>query len=361
MDRSDDSNGPRSQRGRTGGTEGAAHRHRPRSPAANIGLATVAELAGVSEATVSRVLNRKYGVSAATREAVEAALRKAGYERQLKGELVLLLVPGVAEQIFADMCEAIENEIAPYGLRAVICPGTQRERDYVEAMIDAGIAAVVFLSSSNTVRNADPVARQLLQSRGIPFLCVNGGFPDTPSPVFSTDDWRAAEMAVAHLYDLGHRRIGMCAGPVGNTPADRRVEGFVQAMDRRELPNSDDFVVRQYYNIEGGRHAAEELLQMGVTAIVASSDDMALGAMRAIQRAGLKIPGDISVIGYNDSYMLDFTDPPLTAVRQPVERIAENTTRAIVALTANRPLPLAEVLIDPEMRLRGSTAPVAVR
>ena len=138
MDRSDDSPGPRSQSGRTGATEGAAPRHRPRSPAANIGLATVAELAGVSEATVSRVLNRKYGVSAATREPVEAAMKKAGYERQLKGELVLLLVPGVAEQIFADLCEAIENEIAPYGLRAVICPGRSERMPVINA---AGITA----------------------------------------------------------------------------------------------------------------------------------------------------------------------------------------------------------------------------
>ena len=334
---------------------------RPRSPAGNVGLAAVAELAGVSEATVSRVLNRKYGVSAATREAVEAALRKVGYERQIKGEIVLLLVPGLTDAVFAGMCEAIENEIAPYGLRAVVCPGTLRERDYIEALADAGIAAAVFVSSSNTMRNADPVARQLLLSRGIPFLCVNGGFPDTPSPIFSTDDWRAAEMAVAHLYDLGHRRIGMCAGPVGNTPADRRVEGFVQAMDRRDLPNSDDFVVRQYYNIEGGRHAAEELLEMGVTAIVASSDDMALGAMRAIHRNGLSVPADISIVGYNDSYMLDFTNPPLTAVRQPVERIGENVTRAIVALVAERTLPATEVLIEPEIRLRGSTGPVSAK
>ena len=103
--------------------------------------------------------------------------------------------------------------------------------------------------------------------------------------------------------------------------------------------------------------AAEELLELGVTAIVASSDNMALGAMRALHRHGLRVPADISIIGYNDSYMLDFTDPPLTAVRQPVERIAENTTRAIVALTASRELPLAEVLIEPEFRLRGSTGP----
>jgi DNA-binding LacI/PurR family transcriptional regulator len=334
-------------------------KQRPRSPAGNVSLAAVAELAGVSEATVSRVLNRKYGVSATTREAVEAALRKIGYARPLRGELVVLLVPNLLDAIFASMCESIETEIAPYGLRAVVCPGTAQERDYVESLLDSGVAAVVFLSSSNTTRHSDPIARELLVSRGIPFIGVNGGFPDTPTAVFSTDDWRAAEIAVSHLYDLGHRRIGMCAGPVGNTPADRRVEGFVQAMDRRELPNSDDFVVRQYFGIEGGRHAADELLQLGVSAIVASSDDMALGAIRAIQRKGLKVPGDISVIGYNDSYMLDFTDPPLTTVRQPVDRIAENTTRAILALLANRELPLSEVLIEPEIRLRGSTGPVA--
>jgi len=335
-------------------------RQRPRSPAGNVSLAAVASLAGVSEATVSRVLNRKYGVSAATRVAVEVALRKIGYERPVRGELVVLLVPNLLDAIFATMCESIENEITPYGLRTIVCPGVAQEREYIESLLDAGVAAVVFLSSSNTTRHSDLVARQLLISRGIPFIGVNGGFPDMPTAVFSTDDWRAAEIAVGHLYDLGHRRIGMCAGPVGNTPADRRVEGFVQAMDRRGLPNSEDFVVRQYFGIEGGRHAADELLALGVSAIVASSDDMALGAMRAIQRNGLKVPGDISVIGYNDSYMLDFTDPPLTTVRQPVERIAENTTRAILALISNRELPLTEVLIEPEIRLRTSTGP-AVR
>ena len=144
-------------------------RQRPRSPAGNVSLAAVAEIAGVSEATVSRVLNRKYGVSPSTREAVEAALRKIGYERPVRGEIVVLLVPNLIDAIFAQMCEAIENHITPYGLRAVVCPGTFQERDYVESLLDAGIAAVVFLSSSNTTRNSDPVARQLLMSRGIPF------------------------------------------------------------------------------------------------------------------------------------------------------------------------------------------------
>ena len=335
-------------------------RKTPRSPAGNVRLASVAQLAGVSEATVSRVLNRKYGVSASTRENVEEALKQVGYERSVSGELVLLLTPNLLNPIFAQMADRIENELNPHGLRCVICPvypGTVQERDYVESLIDSGIAAIVFLSSSNTTKNADPVVRQLIVARGVPYVSVNGGFPDSQAPVVSTDDWRAAEIAVGHLHDLGHRKIGMCAGPVGNTPADRRVEGFVRAMDRRDLTDSDDYVVRHHFNIEGGQHAGAELLSLGVTAIVASSDEMALGAIRAAQRAGLSVPGDISVIGYDDSALLDFTNPPLTTVRQPVERIAENVARIIISMIVNRDVKNDEILIEPEIRLRESTGP----
>lgn len=334
---------------------------KPRSPAGTMKLSEVAVVAGVSEATVSRVLNRKYGVAQKTREQVEAALRAVGYERTTKGEVVLILVPSLKDAIFAAMCNAIETELSPQGLRAVICPvypGSVVERDYVEVLVDMGIAAAIFLSSSNTMRNADPVARELLESRGVPYISVNGAFPEERSPVVSTDDWQAAELSVAHLYELGHRRIGLTAGPVGNIPADRRVEGFLAAMDARGIPDAEDRVVRHHYSLEGGRHAAEELLETGVSAIIGSSDDMALGAYRAIARRGLRVPEDISVIGYNDSYMLDFCDPPLTTVRQPVERIAEACSRTIVTMIQNRPVRTDEVLMEPEMHIRSSTAPV---
>ncbi len=340
----------------------AAGRVKPRQRtfAGGVGLAEVAAHAGVSEATVSRVINRKYGVSAATREAVERSMRALGYARQVRGELVLLLVPDLVNPIFAQLCNAIESELSPHGLRTVLCPvhpGTVQERDYVASLADTGIAGVVFLSAMNTLRNTDPGAREMLESRGIPYVSVNGGFADAAAPVFSSDDWRAAELAVTHLVDLGHRRIGMCAGPVGNTPADRRVEGFVQTMDRLGMPDPEDFIVRQHYNVEGGRHAAEELVPLGVTAIVASSDEMALGVIRAVQRRGLSVPGDLSVIGYDDSPLLDFTNPPLTTVRQPVDRLAEYTARGIVALIGNREVPNDEVLVEPELRLRASTGP----
>ncbi|QZN85403.1 LacI family DNA-binding transcriptional regulator [Cellulomonas sp. C5510] len=331
-----------------------------RSPLGSTSLAVVAELAGVSEATVSRVLNRKYGVSAATRATVEDALRQVGYERPKNRELVVLLTPNLRNPIFAHQAERIEGELTPHGLKAVICPvypGSVQEREYVESLIDSGVAAIVFLSSSNTMVHADHRVVQLVASRGLPFVSINGGFDEHPAPVVSSDDWKAADLAVGHLYDLGHRRIGLLAGPVGNIPADRRVEGFVQAMERRGLPAPEDYVVRQHFNFEGGNQAASLLLRMGATGIIGSSDEMALGAYRAVERAGLSVPGDVSVIGYDDSPFLDYTAPPLTTVRQPVELIAENVGWIISSMIQNRPVDSAEILVAPEIRLRGSTAP----
>ncbi len=332
-----------------------------RSPAGSAKLSEVAALAGVSEATVSRVLNRKYGVSQRTREQVEDALRQIGYERTLKGEIVLVLVPGLKTPFFGEMCNAIESELSPHGLRAVIgpvLPGSVYERDYVEAFVDTGIVAAIFLSSSNTLTNADDSARALLESRGVPYVCVNGGFAAGDSPVVSTDDWRAAELAVEHLYGLGHRRIGMSAGPVGNIPADRRVEGFLNAMDARNIDGAEDFVLRHHFSVDGGRHAADALLDLDVTAIVASSDEMALGAIRAITRRGLRVPEDVSVIGYNDSYILEFTDPPLTSVSQPVEHLAQAVARTVVTMVQNRAVRTDEVFMEPALHVRLSTAPV---
>ncbi|MFT4284286.1 MAG: LacI family DNA-binding transcriptional regulator [Protaetiibacter sp.] len=339
---------------------GGEPKRRVRGPQGTASLAEIAEIAEVSEATVSRVLNRKYGVSAATRQAVEDALRKVGYERPMANELVVLLTPNLANPIFARQAERIENVLSPYGLKTIICPvypGTVQERDYVTALMDSGVAAIVFLSSSNTIRNADHRVVQLVASRGIPYLSINGGFPESDAPVVSTDDWRAAEIAVAHLHDLGHRRIGLLAGPVGNIPADRRVEGFVDALEARGIEGPEDLVVRNHFNIEGGQQAAATLLALGATALVASSDEMALGAYRAIERAGLAVPGDVSVIGYDDSPLLDYTSPPLTSVRQPVERIAEHVGRLVTSLIAKREVADQEILVEPEIRLRGSTAP----
>jgi DNA-binding LacI/PurR family transcriptional regulator len=328
-----------------------------------IGLTEVAARAQVSEATVSRVVNRRPGVAGRTRDAVEQAIAELGYEPSNRGQLVAMITPWISNPFFADVAELVESALAPHGLKGVICPslpGGIQEREFVTALADHGIAAAIFLSASNTLENADTETYRVLAARRIPFVGVNGGFDGHDAPVFSSDDLLAAEIAVDHLYGLGHRRIGMAAGPRGNRPADRRVRGFLAALERRGCGDPATRVVRQVYTVEGGQSAAATLIENGATAIVAASDYMALGVIRGARRAGLTVPGDVSVVGYDGSMITEFVDPPLTTVRQPIDRLGKEVAHAVVALASHREVPTGELLFSPELVVRSSTAPPPV-
>ncbi|QES51662.1 LacI family transcriptional regulator [Streptomyces venezuelae] len=326
-----------------------------------VGITDVAARAQVSEATVSRVINRRQGVSKKTRDAVEQAMAELGYERPTQGQLVAVVTEFVSNPFFADVAERIESALAPHGLKSVLCPafpGGVQEREFLSALVDKGIAAVVFLSASNTVEGSDTDTYELLRQRRVPYVGINGEFADgVPVPVFSTDDMLAAELAVDHLYRLGHRRIGMASGPAGNRPADRRVRGFLEAMAKRGIEDAGSRVIRQSYTVEGGQAAVSPLLALGATAIVAASDYMALGAIRGIRRQGRSVPGDVSVVGYDGSAITEFTDPPLTTVRQPADRLALEVGRSVLALVGNRDVPTGELLFDPELVIRSTTGP----
>ncbi|MFF5500802.1 LacI family DNA-binding transcriptional regulator [Streptomyces roseolus] len=330
-----------------------------------VGITDLAAHAQVSEATVSRVINRRQGVSRKTREAVERAMAELGYERPTQGQLVAVVTEFVSNPFFADVAERIESALAPHGLKTVLCPvfpGGVQELDYLTALVDKGVAAVVFLSASNTVEGADTESYALLRQRRVPYVGVNGEFADGVAvPVYSTDDALAAELAVDHLHRLGHRAIGMASGPAGNRPADRRVRGFVDAMTRRGSTDAECWVVRQSYTVEGGQAAASALVGQGATAIVAASDYMALGAIRGLRRLGLSVPGDVSVVGYDGTSVTEFTDPALTTVRQPADRLALEVGRSVLALVGNRDVPTGELLFDPELVIRASTGPAKGR
>ncbi|MFD8637203.1 LacI family DNA-binding transcriptional regulator [Streptomyces sp. NPDC059533] len=329
-----------------------------------VGITEVAALAQVSEATVSRVINRRQGVSKKTRDTVEQAMAELGYERQTQGQLVAVITEFVSNPFFADVAERIESALAPHGLKTILCPafpGGVQERDFVSALVDKGVAAVVFLSASNTVEGSDTETYELLRQRRVPYVGINGEFADgVPVPVFSTDDALAAELAVDHLHRLGHRRIGMVSGPAGNQPADRRVRGFLDAMAKRGTEDPERWVVRQSYTVEGGQASVAPLLALGATAIVAASDYMALGAIRGVRRQGHSVPGDVSVVGYDGSAVTEFTDPPLTTVRQPADRLALEVGRSVLALVGNRDVPNGELLFDPELVIRATTGPAPV-
>ncbi|MGP3971785.1 LacI family DNA-binding transcriptional regulator [Streptomyces sp. 6N223] len=328
---------------------------------AKVGIGDVAKAAGVSEATVSRVINNRGVVAPDTRRAVEEAMRAVGYARVPTGNLVLLVTPGLLDPFFARLADRMSAALGLQGYRAVVASaspvGGPQELDYVAAMADAGMLAAVFVSASNTLVDEDPGAYRLLAQRRIPFICIDGPVAGMRAPTLSTNDLLAAELAVEHLWELGHRRLGIMAGPIGNRPSDLRVKGFLASVQACGGDPGDAVVVRSEYSIEGGNSAARKLLSAEVTGMVAASDEMAMGAMRAVRRAGLRVPGDVSVVGYDDAYPLEFFDPPLTSVRQPIERLAQAVVPVLTRLVQGRPVDAGELLFDPELIVRGSTAP----
>jgi alanine racemase len=166
-------------------------------------------------------------------------------------------------------------------------------------------------------------------------------------------------MAVGHLAALGHRRIGLISGHTRYLPVQRKMAGYRAAM-RSVLGASDQILddsveLSLFFGVEGGQAAAARLLDKGVTGIVCGSDLMALGAIRAVRQRGREVPGDVSVVGYDNSTLMAFTDPPLTTVRQQVPQMAVAAVRALVDEIRGNPAPYSEYLFRPELIVRGST------
>ena len=330
-------------------------------------LAEVATKVGVSEATVSRVLNGKAGVSEATREAVLTALDVLGYERptQLRGErarLIGLVLPELQNPIFPALAEVIGGGLAQRGFTPVLCTRTAgglSEADYVSMLLDQHASGLVFAGGNCAEADAPHDHYRLLHSRGIPVVLLNAAVEHLDFPRVSTDDANAVEQSYRHLASLGHQRIGLVVGPEDHMPSRRKVAAFTEHAERGGTSVAP--VEHALFSLEGGQAATSRMLRHGVTGIICGSDVLALGAIRAVRRAGLSVPADVSVVGFDDSAWLNCTDPPLTTVRQPIESMG----KAAVALLVNQMESVAvypeELLFEPELVVRGSTGAAPLR
>ncbi|MFE7193483.1 LacI family DNA-binding transcriptional regulator [Kitasatospora sp. NPDC057541] len=329
-------------------------------------LSDIAAQAGVSEATVSRVLNGKANVSATTRQTVLAALDVLGYERPTRlrrrsAGLIGLITPELSNPIFPALAQVIEQALSRHGFTPVLCtqtPGGSTEDELVEMLVDRGVAGIVFVSGLHADSTADHDRYARLAGRGVPFVLINGYSERIDAPFISPDDRAAMWMAVQHLAELGHERIGLAVGQQRYVPVLRKIEGFTAAM--REVlgftaQEAQGLVHHTLFSVEGGHAAAGALLDKGCTAIVCGSDMMALGAIRAVRQRGLSVPQDVSVVGFDDSPLIAFTEPPLTTVRQPVEAMATAAVDALLEEVGGNAAQRGEFMFQPELVMRGST------
>ena len=310
-------------------------------------LAEVAKKVGVSEATVSRVLNGKPGVSETTRQAVLAALDVLGYERpsKLRGErarLVGLFLPELTNPIFPAFGELVGGGLVQQGYTPVLCTQTAggiSEGDYIELLLEQRVSGVVFVGGQYSQADANHAHYGRLTDLGIPTV--------------STDDAVAVELGWNHLRQLGHERIGLVLGPEDHVPSQRKLHA---AQRLASASGVDIEIAHSHYTLEAGQAAAARLLQAGVSGILCASDPLALGAVRAVRRAGKQVPDDVSIVGYDDSALMNATDPALTTVRQPIEPMGRLVIELLVAQLSGGRASTEEYLFEPELVVRGSTA-----
>jgi LacI family transcriptional regulator, repressor for deo operon, udp, cdd, tsx, nupC, and nupG len=327
-------------------------------------LVDIAAQAGVSEATVSRVLNGRPGVADTTRQSVLTALDVLGYERPVRlrqhvAGLVGVLVPDLDNPIFAAFVQVVEPALARRGYSAVLgtaTPAGLGEDEHVRMLLERGACGLVVVSGLHADVDADPGRYRALRALGLPLVLVNGHVEGVDVPFVSADDVAAMELAVAHLVSLGHTRIGLAVGPRRFVPVARKIAGFAQALRTHlGVEDAEEWVESFMFTVEGGVLAAERLVARGVTAVVCASDLMALGAVRAVRTRGMSVPDDVSVVGWDDSPLMAFTDPPLTTVRQPVQAMGTAAVEALLGEVSGLPVVAGEYLFHPELVVRSST------
>jgi len=323
-------------------------------------LADIARAAGVSTPTVSKVLNGRADVAASTRERVEGILREQGYRRRATQPVALL------DLVFHELTSAWAMEIIrgaeqvahDEGLNLLVSKSGGREGgelswlETIMAHRPAGVLLVV----------ADLTSAEYAQltARGIPFVVIDpAGELDHDVPSVGATNWQGGLAATRHLLELGHRRIGMVAGPDRLLCSRARVDGYRSALESAGVTYDPALVRGGEFNQETGYKVGLELLRsrQRPTAVFAGNDLQALGLYEAAREAGLRIPEDLSVVGFDDMVLARWAGPPLTTIRQPLTEMAAAAARIVVDLARGKEPTATRIELATSLVERSSTAP----
>lgn len=321
----------------------------------------VARVAGVSTATVSRTLSKPNVVAAPTREAVLNAVAETGYRinatasnlrRQRTGSVIVLL-PNLANPFFSQILAGLASVLTPaqYGM---LIADTQSGPDPDERLLH-------YLTSGQAdglVLLDGALSPQVLATPGRPPVVMACEWMGRDLPSVRIENERGAALAVGHVARLGHRRVGHVTGPRGNVLAEARLEGFRDALSAVGLPLRDDWVLEGDFSMDSGAAAGRAWLAMAdrPTALFFSSDEMAAGFMGAVQRAGVEVPRDVSLVGFDNIEIAQHLSPALTTIRQPRTRIGVRAAELLLDMIDTGQLTGPSDVIEVEFIARGSVA-----
>jgi DNA-binding LacI/PurR family transcriptional regulator len=327
----------------------------------HVTIATIAQHAGVSVPTVSKVINGRPDVAPETRRTVEAALREHGYQgsRRLprRAQLIEVLFHELESAWALEILMGVEQVAREANLAVVVSEMQGRHtpgRGWIEGVLARRPAGVIAVFS-----DLDDVARAQLTARAIPLVVVDPtGEPLHDTPSVGATNWSGGLTATRHLLSLGHRRIGVISGPEQILCSRARLDGYRAAMDEAGVPVDPALLRSGAYHTDEGIEEGRALLRLPSppTAIFAGNDLQAFGVYQAAREARLHIPEDLSVVGFDDLSVAKWVGPPLTTVRQPLAQMAITAARIALALAKGEKPAQTRVELATELVIRESTA-----
>jgi LacI family transcriptional regulator len=330
-------------------------------------LEEIAKLAGVSRSTVSRVINDHPSVRDRVRAQVWEVIRETGYQphaaaRSLvtrRTKIIGVIIPEAVTTLFTDpffphLLRGVTQSCnsARYHLMLSLFNDPAGPEEMYRRVVRSGHLDGVIVSST---RMDDPLIPKLLDDR-FPFVMVGRHSCEQVSYV-DLDNVAAARMAVEHLIRLGHQRIATITGPMTMPWSEDRLVGYRQALEANRIPIQEELIVEGDLTETHSTLAAQGLLSLSATAIFAASDIMAVGALKAIRNAGLRVPQDVALVGFDDVPIASAVEPALTTVRQPIERMGSMAADLLLSLLENPPgegAPAHRIILPVKLVVRDS-------
>lgn len=325
----------------------------------------VARRAGVSMTTVSHVVNDTRTVSPEGRARVEQAIRDLGYvpsavARSLKTQstrTVGMMIPNSSNPYFAELARVVEDRCFAAGYTLVLCSTDdepRRQSVYLKVLSERRIDGLIVVSTGHEAE-----LRAMLAGLTMPYVLVDREIDDPNCDLVETTHLHGGLLATRHLLSLGHQRIACIGGPEELAPSDQRIEGWRLAFTEIGRPlERDTLLWRGDFTSQGGYEAMHAIARSPTlpTAVFVCNDLMAIGALRAAHECGLRVPEDLSMVGFDDIELAAFTSPPLTTVAQPKRRIGALAVDMLLERIRRQRPEGRKVLLQPELRVRSSTS-----
>ncbi len=327
----------------------------------------IAKISGFSVSTVSLVLNNKAAhISSDTKKIIIDVAKKTNYRPnqqaislvKKKSDNIGLIIPDVSNSFFALLAKSVEDSCRARGWNLILCNTNeehQRDVDYINVLIDKRMDGILYCMALDSDKKKSFESIQILKDSKIPFVLIDRIPDNCNCCAVTVDHLRGSYYATKHLLELGHKKIGCISGPFNLKDSKDRLFGYKMALTEYNINYDRELIFEGRFDNESGKLAIEYFKNKGITAIFAFNDMSALGFYKNIQSENIKIPDDISLVGYDNIFVTELLDTPITTVKQPIYELGSEAINQLTLLINNKDNIAKSIFLEPELIIRKST------